>query len=150
MSKDRLSEIWSGFSSQTKINLGATSVKMTPRPHPERRSEAQDVDFGMQTPVRAGLSHEGASDPVRAALSAMHDQMADKPKSKKRAAAVQAHYSADNPVPPETSIERTLLADLAFTRSKTTRDDSDYVKYAADRQAEWQRKSRKKWFFGLF
>ena len=51
---------------------------------------------------------------------------------------------------PESNIERTLLADLAFTRSKTTREGGDYIRYAADRQEEWQRGRRKKWFFGLF
>ena len=48
-----------------------------------------------------------------------------------------------------TSVEKTLLADVAFTQSKTSRSDQDYLVYAAARQEAWKQRKRRK-FLGLF
>ncbi|MEM9421888.1 MAG: hypothetical protein AAF986_05185 [Pseudomonadota bacterium] len=157
MSKDRLSQIWSSFAKHSSVDLSGTSVELTQRPslarHAADRNEDNDVDLGMVQPIRAATTEAGSPDPVTAALTAMHSEMTASAKRPKRgkaaAAAMNAARDAHTSLP-QSNVERTLLADLAFTRSKTTRKGQDYIRYAADRQDAWQQSRRKKWFFGLF
>ena len=148
MTKDRLSGIWGGFASRSSLDLAGTSVDDTPRPSRVSREHAQTYG-DQQMDLRQYPTPEASSDPVSAALSAMHQEMTTQAKSggRRRAAAepVVAHHSE----PPASAVEQTLLADLAFTQSKTTRSGSDYIAYAAARQDEWQKRKRKK-FLGIF
>lgn len=148
MTKDRLNDIWNGFSQRSSLDLSGTSVDDTPRPSREREASSSYADAMAHKPA-SGRQGEQASapDPVAAALSAMHTEMqADAGRRKNRKSAPPA---VSHSAPLESALERTLLADLAFTQSKTTRRGGDYLSYAAERQADWQRRKRKK-FLGIF
>ena len=150
MGKDRLSQIWDGFSRHTAINLSGTNVRTTQRPTLERPS--QELTPRLAQPLRVTEMPEGTTDPVGAALSAMHTQMSASPKQG-RANTRRDHggaaVGASLPPLPPSNVEKTLLADLAFTQSKTSRGETDYLTYAAERQMAWQRRKRKK-FLGIF
>lgn len=146
MTKDRLSDIWTGFSQRSSLDLAGTSVEDTPRPSREFREHRRGHDEAAPMDLRRHPAPADAQDPVAAALSAMHQEMsASGQKRRGRKEPVVPHHSE----PPASAVEQTLLADLAFTRSKTTRRDGDYITFAAGRQAEWQRRKRKK-FLGIF
>lgn len=149
---DRLSQIWKRVQSRASVDLSSTSVEHTQRP--SRHYQDNTPAVGLSQPLRAAHMPEGMTDPVSAALSAMHTQMAEQQKSGGRRskakgdahAQFRANYTS---TPPETNLERTLFADMAFTESKVNRRDTDYITYAAGRQADWQRRKRKK-FLGIF
>ena len=145
MTKDRLSDIWNGFSQRSSLDLAGTSVDDTPRPSRERDGSSYTDQLAAKP--ASGQRDGSAPDPVAAALTAMHAEMqADAGRRKQRKNAPPAVSHSE---PPESALERTLLADLAFTQSKTTRRGGDYLSYAAERQADWQRRKRKK-FLGIF
>ncbi|WOI54362.1 hypothetical protein [Parvularcula sp. LCG005] len=149
--KDRLQQIWSGFGERTTLDLSGTSINNTPRPGFERNleREAHALDRPMAEALRATHLPDGMTDPVGAAFSALHSSMAAQKKpARGRKARAQDMPTASFAMP-ESNIEKTLLADLAFTRSKTVRRDSDYISYAAARQADWQKRKRKR-FLGIF
>lgn len=155
MTKDRLSQIWSGFSRTTSLDLSGTSVEGTPRPSREREGASyleQPTSFdGQRYDTSEGeASLGGGADPVAAALSAMHAEMTGQAARGGRGGRRrQPEAVVDHTSLPASQLEQTLLADIAYTRSKTTRGATDYLSYAAERQAEWQKRKRKK-FLGLF
>ncbi len=155
MAKDRLSQIWDRFSTRTSLDVSSVDIRHTPRPGFDRQArpgEAADPMQGYRAPELKDVP-----DPVAAALQTMHAHQQMEPKRGRRAPTApqpgQAFGAgADAPrhaIPPASGLDQTLLADLAFTRSKTSRPEGDYITYAAARQAEWQRRKRKK-FLGLF
>lgn len=140
---DRLEQIWKGFAGRTSLNLSGTGVENTPRPDHAERPEATTA---FDAPIRVPTNGEEPSvDTVKAALTAMHTAMSENASRRGRAA---AEPMAATQLPPD-SLDRTVFADVAYTESKTRRGGSDYIAYAADRQANWQTR-KKKWFFGLF
>lgn len=165
MTKDRLSGIWNGFSQTSSLDLAGTSIDHTPRPpHLEEADPAPfgpaDLNGAMPGEAHGRRSRAGygarasapgvkgeAVNPVSAALTAMHSEMeqGQARRGKKR----EAPPAVDHSAPPTSRLEETLLADLAFTRSKTSRRGGDYLSYAAARQDAWQRRKRKK-FLGIF
>lgn len=143
MTKDRLSAIWSGFAQRSSLDLSGTHVDDTQRP--SRREESYERAYRLPEVARDGDAAPG-HDPVAAALTAMHAQMQASTGARKgRARPAEPHHST----PPESALERTLLSDISFTRAKTTRRDGDYLSFAASRQADWQKRKRKK-FLGIF
>lgn len=154
---DRLSQIWGGFAQRTTLDVSGTDIDATPRPMSRRETdEAMRASLDLKAPLNVG--HMGGSDPVASALTAMHAQLAAQAKRKKpggrslretrQSLQATAELAALRQAP-QTPVDKTLLADLAFTQSKTERGSADYLRYAADRQVAWQRRKRKK-FLGLF
>ncbi|MEM6648664.1 MAG: hypothetical protein AAF603_00275 [Pseudomonadota bacterium] len=143
--KDRLDQIWDGFSKRSQMDLRGVSLETTPRP--ELSQKATETSMGLKTPLNITALPEGAADPVGAALGALHQQLAEK--SHQKSKPQEPPSTVARFTPPPSAVETTLLADLAFTESKTNRSPSDYLTYAAGRQEAWQRKKRKK-FLGLF
>lgn len=150
--KDRLSDIWTRFGRRTSLDLTGTDIDHTPRPafsRPEREGPAPSSRTAYRGERADGPTMprlDKAPDPVRTALDAMHQRMAAEGKTGGRR---QRHYEAGPVTPPETSVERTLFADLAVTRARTVRRDRNYISFASARQADWQRRRRRK-FLGLF
>ncbi|WP_370337726.1 hypothetical protein [Parvularcula marina] len=145
MSKDRLSDIWNGFSQRSSLDLSGTSVDDTLRP--SRRDQSFERSYRLPEQTTDGQATPG-HDPVAAALTAMHTEMqatAKAGKGRQRQQMVAPHHS----MPPESALERTLLSDISFTKAKVSRRGGDYLSYATERQAEWQRRKRKK-FLGIF
>lgn len=150
MAKDRLANIWAGFAKTTTLDLSGTNVEGIPRPSQldrERRAE-----YNAATPsldLRGHPSPAESPDPVAAALTAMHSEIEASAKQRPSRRGEPQVAMAAHSEPPTTALEKTLLADISFTRSKTDRSGSDYIAYAAARQDEWQRRKRKK-FLGIF
>lgn len=159
---DRLSGIWGQFAARSSLDVTGTGVEDLPRPA-MRHEDGVQTDPFLEAPLGGmppglgdiGRRHggeapsipHGATDPVGAALSAMHAGIENA--GKRRGAAAQQSAPAHSYEPPASAVETQLLADLTFTRSKTSRRDADYITFAAAQQEAWARRKRKK-FLGLF
>jgi hypothetical protein len=150
---DRLAQIWTGFSTRTSLDVSGTTVNGVPRPS-SSRYETEEValpkiqkDMASRRGAQASAAlPAGAKDPVQAALSALHDEHQSMRASQRGRGATPP---IDHTTPPPSQVEASILADIAFTESKTMRQAGDYLSYAAERQGEWSRRKRRK-FLGLF
>jgi hypothetical protein len=144
---DRLKDIWSGFSNRTSARLTSTEIGPFSRPDPSQRAERRSAQ---EQAFDAGRADE--SDAVSAALQALHTDLQAKAKrhgGRRRKEAGASFASADEVAPPPSGLEERLLADIKFTEARVRRRPSDYLSYAAERQADWQKRKRKK-FLGIF
>ncbi|ADM09766.1 hypothetical protein PB2503_08554 [Parvularcula bermudensis HTCC2503] len=157
MTKDRLAQIWQGFSERSRLDL--SGVRIEEGTAPLDRPSARQEQPSFQMPDAAGQRRRSvgapdqrtkAPDPVAAALMALH---ADDGAPRRRGGRQRTPMAAagdDVTVPPAPAVDARVFADLAATRNKTTRRPADYLTYAAARQEEWLAKRRRKKFLGLF
>ena len=142
-SSDRLGDIWGRFAkgTQAQASLSGTSVEGTVRPSrqdsPRYLSPEQQLSRSLGQPQAAGTP-----DPVQAAAQALQASMAASRKQGRRAARPAA------PVAPTDLIAEQILRDMKATEARTRRRETDYLTYAAERQAGFGGKRKK--FLGLF
>ena len=141
-SDDRLGDIWFRFArgTQARSALSGTSVEGTVRPSrqdsPRYLSPEQQLSRSLGQPQAAGTP-----DPVQAAAQALQASMSA---SRKQRGAARAAP----PVAPTDLIAEQILRDMKATEARTRRRETDYLAYAAERQASFRGKRRK--FLGLF
>lgn len=141
---DRLTQIWKGFAGTTRARLTSTDIRAQALPpvgqlREERRQQREALEGG----------REDASDAVQAAFQALHADIQRKAqKGRRRRGADTAKLEAEPLAPPPSALEDRLLADLKFTEARVRRSSSDYIAYAQERQAAWQKRRKK--FLGIF
>ena len=141
-SSDRLGDIWTRFArgTQAQASLSGTSVEGTVRPSrqdsPRYLAPEQQLARSLGQPQEAGTP-----DPVQAAAQALQASMAASRKQGRRARAAA-------PVAPTDLIAEQILRDMKATEARTRRRETDYLTYAAARQAGHRGKRKK--FLGLF
>ena len=141
-SSDRLSDIWTRFTrgTQAQSSLSGTSVEGTVRP--SRQDSPRYLSPEQQLSRSLGQPHEaGTPDPVQVAAQALQASMSASRKQGRRAPAAA-------PVAPTDLIAEQILRDMKATEARTRRRETDYLAYAAERQASFRGKRKK--FLGLF